>query len=307
MPEAAAFCPGHITGFFSIHDDAPDPERKGSRGAGFSVDLGATSHVALSAAPAPEIHVFIDGEPARDAATTRRAVELLLGRSPVSAKVRTELDLPVSQGFGMSAAGALSAALAVAKAAGLGRSEALRAAHVAEVERRTGLGDVAGAWTGGVEIRRRPGLPPWGAVEKVAADAEIVLCVVGEPVATPRVLSDPVRRKRIRDAGDEALALLLQRPTLPELVRLSADFARRTGLASDAVLDALAAVEGAGGAASMSMLGNSVFALGPRARDIEAVLAPLGDTFVVRIDPGGARLLTIQRDEGPAGPPSTGT
>ncbi|HHD16061.1 MAG TPA: hypothetical protein ENK47_05075, partial [Euryarchaeota archaeon] len=35
------FCPGHITGFFSIHDSGKDLLRIGSRGAGVNISLGA--------------------------------------------------------------------------------------------------------------------------------------------------------------------------------------------------------------------------------------------------------------------------
>jgi len=41
------FCPGHITGFFTIHDEGSNVLKKGSRGAGVNLSLGVMSMVAL--------------------------------------------------------------------------------------------------------------------------------------------------------------------------------------------------------------------------------------------------------------------
>ncbi|MGE5379344.1 MAG: pantothenate kinase, partial [Candidatus Saccharibacteria bacterium] len=78
-----------------------------------------------------------------EAPVTRTAIGLLLGDRPLDVVVETRLQLPVGAGFGMSAAGALSAAFALTKAAARDSSAAFAAAHRAELMNRTGLGDVA--------------------------------------------------------------------------------------------------------------------------------------------------------------------
>ncbi|MEA3200741.1 MAG: pantoate kinase [Thermoplasmata archaeon] len=305
---AAAFSPGHVTGLFEIHDEAQDLERRGSRGAGFSLSRGAVSLVEVAPAEQMEIAIRIDGaEP--DAPITREAVTALLkqavrdGRLPLNkdapqgrrARIRVQVDttlqLPVSQGFGMSAAGALSASLALAKCLRLGRSEALRAAHGADVLLRGGLGDVIGASVGGFEIRTAPGLPPYGATTRFVGHGDCVLCVVGGALETRSVLSDPAKRAAVNAAGREALAALLKAPTMDAFLEQSRAFARASGLLTPALQRAIDAAS-PHGRASMSMLGNSVFAFG-NVRALEKALAPHGETLVVPIDEAGARIVQL--------------
>lgn len=305
---AAAFCPGHITGLFEIHDEQQDLDRRGSRGAGFSVARGAASFVEIAPADSLEIKIAID-KIEQDAPITREAVTLLLrhavrdGKIPlnqdaprgskarIKVRVHTDLQLPMSQGFGMSAAGALSSTLALARCLRLGRSDALRAAHEADVTHRGGLGDVVGASQGGFEIRTAPGLPPYGALKSFVGYGEVVLCVVGGKLETRSVLSDLVKRKAVNAAGATALAEFMKGPTLEAFVESSQRFARESGLLTPALDRAIHAASPYG-RASMSMLGNSVFAFGDTRRLADA-LAPYGDVIVCPIDDTGARLVDV--------------
>jgi pantoate kinase len=307
--QAAAFCPGHVTGLFEIHDEAQELDRRGSRGAGFSLARGAVSLVEIEPAEEMEISIEIDGV-ASEAPITREAATTLLKlavrdgkialnrdapagrRARVRVRISTTLQLPVSQGFGMSAAGALSASLALAKCLRLGRSEATRAAHGADASLRGGLGDVIGASVGGYEIRTAPGLPPYGATKAFVGHGEVVLCVVGGALETKRVLTDPAKRKTVNAAGASAMADLLKEPTHENFLVQSQRFARESGLMTDAIERAVHAAS-AHGRASMSMLGNSVFAFG-QVRALEKALAQHGETFLVPIDEGGARLLDVR-------------
>jgi pantoate kinase len=213
-------------------------------------------------------------------------------------QVRSQVQLPVSQGFGMSAAGALSAALALAKALRLPKSDAILAAHKAEVQQRTGLGDVVAQVQGGVEVRREPGLPPWGYVQRVMGEGELILCVLSGPLETRAVLGDAEARKRIQKAGKAAMLAFTAQPTLPNLFRVGKQFSIDAGLASIDVLKAIRAVELAGGVASQSMLGHSVFAYGSDLGAIERALKYHGETWRAAIEPTGARVVELQRPRG---------
>ena len=307
---AAAFSPGHVTGLFEIHDADPDVDRRGSRGAGFSLAMGAVSLVEIAPADSLRIDVFLD-KAESDAPVTREAVTWLLkesvrqGKVPLNkdapkgqrarihVRVTTDLQLPVSQGFGMSAAGALSAALALAKCLRIGRSEALRAAHAADVTQRGGLGDVVGANAGGFEIRTAPGVPPYGSTRAFVGYGEAVLCVVGGPLLTKSVLSDPTRRAAINASGGKHLTELMKAPTLESFLSHSQAFARESGLMTPEIDRAIDAARPYG-QASMSMLGNSVFAFGNAPRLVDA-LERFGDTRIVPIDEAGARLVDVSR------------
>jgi pantoate kinase len=305
---AAAFAPGHVTGLFSIHDEAPELEKRGSRGAGFSLARGVASFVTVEPAAAMEIEIALNKE-TQDAPVTREAITNLLrsavkdariplnkdapkgSKARIRVTVQSDVQLPVSQGFGMSAAGALSAAMALAKCLRMGRSDALRAAHAADVQTRGGLGDVIGASVGGFEIRTAPGLPPYGAIMRFVGYGDCVLCVVGEKLETKSVLSDAAKRASVNAAGERALAALLKGPTLDAFLAQSQQFARESGLLSPEMERAMHAAR-PHGAASMSMLGNSLFAFGNTRRLADA-LAPFGEVTTCAVDEAGARLVDV--------------
>lgn len=306
---AAAFAPGHVTGFFEIHDEAPELEKRGSRGAGFSLARGVASFVEIEPADSMTIEIALNKETS-DAPVTREAVTNVLraavkdariplnkaaaqgSRARVRVVVHSDVQLPVSQGFGMSAAGALSAAMALAKCLRMGRSDALRAAHAADVQMRGGLGDVIGASVGGFEIRTAPGIPPHGATTRFVGYGECVLCVVGGALETKSILTDATKRAAVSAAGAKALAAFQKAPTLDGFLAQSQTFARESGLLTPALERAMHAARPFG-AASMSMLGNSLFAFG-NVRKLADALAPHGEVIVCAVDEAGARLVDIQ-------------
>lgn len=259
-----AWAPGHVTGFFTIEDDAEQPERIGSTGAGFSVEAGVTSRVTLRRRGFPGVDLTFNGEP-YEAETTRAAIQYLVGREPWNVTVQQTSELPVGHGFGASAAGALSATTAVAAALDKEEADAVWAAHAAEVVERTGLGDVIGAHTGGFEIRERPGLPPHGRIRRFASDdagRRVTLLVLDDEVATRGILQDATRRATVTDAGRAALARLVDAPDVPTFCRASDRFARDAGLRSQRVAACLDRVPAAT-LAGQCMLGASVFLFDP--------------------------------------------
>jgi pantoate kinase len=270
-----AFAPAHITGFFFVREDA-DPLKTGSCGAGLSLDDGVFTGVY----PSERTEILLNGEPC-DAATTASVVRMLTDR-PV--RVESRLAIPVGGGLGASAAGAVSTALALNERLGLRKTmnELLYAAHVAEVENRTGLGDVAGMSGGGVEIRLGPGVP--FSVDRIPVLPAYVYYVHFGPVSTKGVLSDEKEKAVINEAGRRCLKSLIRQPTLDELMRLSRSFAVETGLISPRALDAVEAVESHGGKASMAMLGDTVFATAPDG------LAEFGEVRRSAINMTGPRL-----------------
>ncbi len=288
MMQAEAFAPGHITGFFEIVF-TDDPLSTGSRGAGLCLQLGARSKVVVEQATRQSIKVVVNGKRS-EAAVTKSAVSKLLDNERLTVTISANLDLPQSQGFGMSAAGALSAALALSDILGRDMHEAFEAAHVAEVENRTGLGDIAAVMTAGITVRIAPGLPPIGTVQRIDGAPDVVLAVVGKKLLTKDILTDPAKRDAINRSGSEKVRLILEEPTLGRLMELSSEFAIETGLARKEVLDAVNAASKLG-SASMSMLGNSVFAVG----DIEGlvrVLSEFGEVWVTKVDTRGPRVLS---------------
>ncbi|MEM0493491.1 MAG: hypothetical protein QXS02_06040 [Candidatus Thermoplasmatota archaeon] len=286
--KSTAFAPGHISGFFEPVYHSTDPQRSGSRGSGINVTLGAYSEVTAVESDEQRIDVLINNKPS-DAPVTRYALSYLLNNKKYHLVVNTHLDLPVSYGFGMSAAGALSASLALANILSLTRDEAIKASHIAEICSHTGLGDVISSSFGGVEIRREPGLPPYGMIEHIPGQFDIVIAVIGSELETKTVLSDSVKLNDLATHGRYCLKKLLESPSIKSLFLLSQVFTWKSGLAHKKVIDAITTANRYG-MASMCMLGNSVFAVGDTENLCE-VLCQFGKVWVCNVDVTGARII----------------
>ena len=283
---ARAFSPGHITGFFEICDTSPNPYEQGSRGAGLNLSLGAFSTVEIIEEKKKRIDIILNGK-YHGAPVTRYAVDRLLGKRNLHVVARVETQLPLGQGFGMSAAGSLSTTWALGHLLHLSSKEVLVAAHCAEVELRTGLGDVAAMSVGGFEIRETPGIG--GRILSFPCDKAIVATVVGPTVRTGDILGNSLFRKRICEEGRKCTNALLCSPSLPHFFELSKTFVTETRLASPRVLQVLSSVRNYGHV-SMCCLGNSLFALGENPK-LGEELGRFGRVYCCRVDEEGVRLI----------------
>jgi pantoate kinase len=289
-PEARAFAPGHITGFFEIDDSDPDPLKRGSRGAGVSLAAGAVTDVRLSPADAPSLAVSLNDDARAGAPVSRRVVELFFeatGETPCAVEVAHRISVPEGAGFGSSGAGALSLALALNAAAGapLSAVEAARLAHRAEIDCRTGLGTVLACTTGGLEIRTRAGAPGSGEARSFATPAGlIVLCLVYGPLSTAASLADPDLRRKINDAGASLGRRLLADPTVTRFLALSREFTEAAGLVTPRLRRLLDAFDRRNVTAAMTMFGEALFTV------IEAGRRSSLDELVAAAKAGGASL-----------------
>ena len=289
--ESSAFCPGHVTAFFEPVDH-PDPFKRGSRGAGLCLSLGVKTRVKARLGRKQNVRVYLNRQEV-PAPTTKLAVERAIGGAAFEVIVQSEVQLPTSQGFGMSAAGALSAALAVNEALDLGMSHTrvVAIAHAAETEARTGLGDVVPASLGGMDVRLEPGAPPHAMVRRIAAEGDLLLAVLGPPMPTRAVLADAAKVKAIGESGRRCVKEFAKAPSLDHLFRLGKQFSVESGLAVGKVREAIEAAAPYG-SCSMSMLGNSVFATG-QIEPLDALFKGMGaQRYRCKVDSRGARLLT---------------
>lgn len=284
-----AFCPGHITGLFSIEDSSPVRERKGSVGIGFCIQLGATAETTVSEGTG--ITIFINDTEA-EAPVTRRAIEIMVPEIDRAIEVKIEHEVPSGQGFGMSAAGSFAACLALAVELEIPdpKYAALRATHISEVEHHTGLGDAVAQSIGGFVHRIEPGIPPHGELERLDFRAgDVVLCVLGEPIKTSIILANGEQRQRIRESGHACLRDCENGLDLASFISSSWVFARDAGLATDKMMRVIGAINGSG-QGSMVMLGNAVFAFGD-ADALEKALEPFGQVFRTGICRDGAMIM----------------
>ncbi|NPE30849.1 pantothenate kinase [Methanococcoides sp. SA1] len=282
-----AFAPGHITGFFEIHDD-PLPQKRGSTGCGLVLDGGIETTVSEDV---DRTEILLDGISVL-AETTRAVVDKLVD-FPV--KVSCTSSIPIGCGFGASAAGALSVAYALNEAFSLGltSNQLLEAAHIAEVTNGSGMGDVEGQSQGGIPIRLSAGCPPYGKLDRVPSPPFELFCVVLGELSTGSILEDGAIIREINFAGREALHSLLSRPTLENFMHLSKQFTLRCGLASEHLLDAIEAVDAIGGMSSQAMLGDTIFAISGAASrdDVVGTLVEFGDVLTYNV--GSCNLLPL--------------
>ncbi len=285
-----AFAPGHVTGLFAVHDEGETPLERGSRGAGWCLDKGAWAAVQ----PTDETVFLLNGEP-DDAPVTLTALEHLAGDTPLAVDLR--LDLPVGQGFGMSAAGTLAACLATANLLGLDPEKALEATHVAEVEAGSGLGDAIGSWFGSGELRIQPGCPPhgWAMQVQPPQDVGFLYCVLGESIPTRDIIGDPDWAEATRQHGDQAVDRILDagRERAWELIlEESIGFGSHLGLMPTRML-ALGQKMPKDVQWGQCMLGSTLWVTGTRGdlERAEALLEGHGPVVRAKVDPNGARMV----------------
>ena len=158
-------CGAHITLLFTIDDSSEDLVYQGSRGAGICLKDGVEV-IAKGDNGSGEIIVrFKDGE--YDSRMYQDVLSELMEEIPEIGDFDWELDiimsLPTSQGFGMSASGAVASSMAIQRAIGIPHEECVRrsflVAHIVERKRSSGLGDTTALSSGGVERRIAAGSP----------------------------------------------------------------------------------------------------------------------------------------------------
>jgi pantoate kinase len=279
--EARAFCPGHVTCFFSVHtDDKLPPLKQGSRGAGFSIESGVEATL-TTAGPKRgagrtkklpfALQVVDNGADVANPGTTKAALAELIAMAGPNAKVPSRLSiqnkysLPAGAGFGVSGACALSATLAANEAIGLGLDwgDCVRAAHSGEVRALTGLGDVVGQASGGLEARVREGAPPHGEIHTFDAPWSDILLYSFGARPTRAFLSKKAGRDRLNKTGVSCLKRFMDAPSLETMLRLGRGFTETLGLASPAAARLMKELDPAG-SATVAMLGDSVvFVPGP--------------------------------------------
>ncbi len=284
-----AFAPAHVTGVFAIHDGSPNPLSRGSRGAGWSLMKGAYAGVEIADETTITINGVLDDAPVT-AAALRRLTEQTL-------RVEIKLELPVGQGFGMSAAGSLAACLAAADLLNIEPEKALEATHAAEVVEGTGLGDAVGAWFGGGEVRIKPGCPPQGWAMQVAAPngAEFLFCTLGQGISTKSIIQAHEWKERSRLLGDPAVDAILnvgRDKAWAEVLQQSSAFSRALGLRPEK-MDEIGAQLPDDLHWGQCMLGSTLWVTGD-AGDLEraeALLEGHGEIQRAKVDPNGARLV----------------
>ena len=301
MKQAAAFAPGHITGFFQICDAPEDPVLKGSRGSGASIVQGVYTRIRAEPSDDALHTIRINGKSTRGAYVSENVLQKFLCNlnEPYRIEVEHTVETPIGAGFGSSGGGALTLALSLNEAlgAGLSRLEAARIAHVAEIECKTGLGTVFASLTGGFGVLVKPGGPGVGQAIKYEHSRELSLVYIHfGPVETSMALSDPAIRKRINELGGVFVDRLRldQRPDL--FMELAREFTDHVGLATRRLRAVFEATDKAKVPCAMAMFGEVAFSLVEKecAEEVTKIFESAGqgrEAVIVGVDEEAARLI----------------
>jgi len=212
------------------------------------------------------ISVVMNGRVTGEAVVSENMVRrmLAMAEKPQRVEVIHEIEIPIGAGYGSSGGGALTIALAMNEALGLGLSyvDASRVAHLAEIECRTGLGTVFAATQGGFGVLYKPGAPGIGEAIKYDGSDELrAFCVHFGPISTSEALSDPVLRRRINDLGGNFVDEIRGDLGPSRFMELSREFTDYVGITTPRLKVVLDAADKAGVPCSMAMFGEALFSL----------------------------------------------
>lgn len=255
MSEVRAFVPANISCIFVIHNGKTN-RTTGSTGVGFTINEGVKVVVSISNSE----EIFFNG--AKIDFPTLKSVLKSLTKKKI--KVSISSKLPLGCGFGLSGASALGLACCLNDLLNLGKTKLSLAkiAHIAEVENRTGLGDVVNQYSKGFLLKTKPSY--MFKVERLPLENIAVYCKAFSNISTKSVISDINQIEKINASGKKALEKIKNNKeniSFSEIISISKQFAMESGLLkNEKVVKTISEIESLGGHGSMIMLGNAVFA-----------------------------------------------
>jgi pantoate kinase len=300
--EAVAFCPAHVTGFFKANLDENHgvPEKFGSMGAGFSIKEGVTTKVIIS----PRINqnskfkISIKGFQSDKTDVSEFVLNeflKLVNLQDVFFDIEHQISIPVGYGLGSSGAVALSLSYALDQVleTKLDRVEIGKIAHNAEVNCKTGLGDVLASYHGGFEIRIKPGAPGIGQIEKIDAKNVSIIMICFSPISTNKFIQEHL--SKINGLGGKMVNKLLESKDYDNFQDMSLEFAKYIDVMTPRMEKLIEELSLNGIKSGIALFGETVFSMIPKEFEdkvLEIVKKyPEGKIIISQLDVLGARVL----------------
>ena len=210
-------------------------------------------------------------------------------------EIEHEISVPVGYGLGSSSAVALSLSFALDQAlqTKLDKQKLGQIAHNAEVNCKTGLGDVLASYHGGFEIRVKPGAPGIGNVEKIPTNEISVIMVCFAPISTNKFLKE--RLSQINGLGGKMVNKLLESKDYEHFQDMSLEFAEYVDVMTPRMQKLVNELSNNGIKSGIALFGETVFSMIPKQKE-EKVLEilqkyPGGIIIKSELDNIGARIL----------------
>ncbi len=274
MISAKAFAPANISCIFKIYEHK-NPRWMGSYGLGFTVNKGAI----VSVSKAKRNEVVFNNE-SINFPTVKSVIEKL---TKENLRVYIKSKLPLGCGFGLSGASALATAYALNKLLNLKKSnkELAIISHIAEIENKTGLGDVINQYFGGFFAKFKPS--SYFIVKRIPINNIDIYCKYYSRILTKSIITNPKLKNKINKAASMALDKIKEllknnkQITFNEIIKISKEFAVNSDLLKDKqTIQTIKNIEENNGNASMIMLGNAVFSDKPFKNSIKLKISNKG-------------------------------
>ena len=300
--EARAFCPAHITGFFKAHleDKHHALENLGSMGAGFSIKEGVTTRVKTDTKNNQEssFRITTNGYQSDKTDVSEYVLNEFLKLGKFSNKfvdIEHNISIPVGYGLGSSSAVALSLAFALDKVleTKLDKTRIGQIAHNAEVNCKTGLGDVLASYHGGFEIRVKPGAPGIGSVEKIDIDKISIIMICFSPISTNKFIKE--RLSQINGLGGKMVDKLLESKNYEHFQDMSLEFAKYVDVMTPRMEKLVRELSENKIKCGIALFGETIFSMIPEENEdtILKILQKYDDGIIIKseLDNVGARVL----------------
>jgi len=293
-----AFCPAHVTGFFKaeIEEQLRLPEELGSLGAGFSIQNGVTTKVKVTYAEKSDYNISLLGYQSDNTQVSEFVINeffKIVKDRKFFVDVNHEISIPVGYGLGCSGAVALSLAMALNQAlnTNLTKEKVGQVAHNAEINCKTGLGDVLASYHGGFEIRTKPGAPGIGALEKVETDTQVVL-ICFSPISTKKFIDEKI--ETINGLGGKMVSRLIESRSYNDFQDMSLEFAKYVKVMTPRMDLVINDLKNHGIKCGVALFGETIFTLIPKNMESQVlkILEKYADGIIIKskIDNTGARL-----------------
>jgi len=300
--EATAFCPAHVTGFFKAHleDSQNNLENLGSMGAGFSIKQGVTTRVKIQTRENQETNFKITthGYQSDKTDVSEYVLNEFLKLGEFSTKffdVEHDISIPVGYGLGSSGAVALSLSFALDQALQTKLEKTIigQIAHNAEVNCKTGLGDVLASFDGGFEIRVKPGAPGIGHVEKIVTDKISIFIICFSPISTNKFIKE--RLSQINGIGEKMVNRLLESKNYEHFQEMSIEFAKYVDVMTPRMQKLVEELSENNIKCGIALFGETIFSMVPQKEESKVVeiLQKYSDGIIIQseLDDIGARVL----------------
>lgn len=300
--EATAFCPAHITGFFKafLENEREKSEQLGSMGAGFSIREGVTTHVVISPKTNQNSNFKIttlgyQSDKTDVSEFVLREFLKIENFENLFFDIKHEITIPVGYGLGSSSAVALSLSYALNHAlkTKLGQTRIGQIAHNAEINCKTGLGDVLASYYGGFEIRVKPGAPGIGQIEKININDLSIIVICFSPISTNKFIKE--RLPQINGLGGKMVNKLLESKSYEHFQDMSLEFAKYVEVMTPRMQNLIQELALHGIKSGVALFGETVFTMIPKEKEnvVLQILEKYTNGIIIRskLDEHGARVL----------------